>query len=43
MPHPEEPLTRASFRKFAPVDQDEVAERFYGYVNAKVGVQEVSG
>jgi hypothetical protein len=37
-----EPITATSFRPFAPIDQDEVAERSYGYVNAKIGVQGVS-
>lgn len=36
-------MTRASFRKLARVDEDEVAERFYDYANAKDGVQETSG
>jgi hypothetical protein len=39
----DEPITSASFQPFAPVDQDEFAERFYGYVNAKVGVRSLSG
>lgn len=35
----DEPITSASFRPFAPVDQDEFAESLYGYANAKVGAQ----
>jgi hypothetical protein len=27
---------------FAPIDQDEFAERFYGYMNAKLQVQQAS-
>jgi len=33
-----EPILRDSFKPFASVDQDEYAERFYGYVGAKRGV-----
>lgn len=32
-----ERIVPTSFRPFAPIDQDEVAERYYGYANAKEG------